>query len=138
MPALRRMVPTHPTPELMIPLLAVLAACAPEVEVEPPSVTFLSPSEAEQVDAGELAVSLIVENFTLADPKHGTDEDGAATGYVAVELDGDGPQNFGSTTFTIPVDAPGEHTLSAELLYADGDTLDEPATASVTFTALDP
>jgi hypothetical protein len=70
----------------------------------------------------------------LVAPKHGSDEEGTDQGYVAISLDGGGVENFGSTTFGLVVDTDGEHTLNAELLYEDGDSLDDPATATVTFS----
>ncbi len=121
----------------MFPLLFALIACEPETEVEVSTISFLSPAVDEEVAVGDVDVSVIVEHFTLADPKHGA-EDGVSVGYIVVSLDDSEEQNFGSTNFTVAVDAAGEHTLTAELVYEDGDSLDEPATARVTFTAVDP
>ena len=120
---------------LVAPLL--LLACDPETMTDPPTITFLSPSEGDQVEVGDVPVSVVVENFTMTEPKH-SDLEGLAAGYAAISLDGGDPTNIGSTTFTVAIDAAGEHTLDAELLYEDGDALEVSATATVTFTAVDP
>lgn len=121
----------------MFPLFISLTACEPETVVETSTISFLSPAESEAVPTGDLAVSVIVENFTLTDPKHG-DEAGVSLGYIVVSLDDGEELSFGQTNFTVPVDAAGQHTLTAELVYDDGDSLDKPAVAAVTFTAVDP
>ena len=134
----------------LLPLL--LLACADDKtldsyeEMAAPAVTWLVPSEGDVVAAGDLSCSLLVENFTLESATMHTM--GAAAGHVTYTVDGGDALETNTTTPTLTLTA-GTHTLSAQLLYTDGDevtTLDgmlcdeedagcEPVVASVTVTA---
>ena len=116
-------------------LLALLLACtgAPDDSGEGlgASVSFLSPVDGDTVTAGDVAVSIVVDGFTLHAPaKH---NEGEAAGYVAVSVDGAEVLTTGETQFTLPLVA-GAHTLTAELHFEDGDALEPPATATIDIT----
>lgn len=104
-------------------LLLSLFACSDKSSdsaelVEAPTVSWLTPTDNGTVSAGEVACSLVVGEFTLEDPaKH---NDGAPIGYVVVAVDGAEGLTTGSTTFNLSLPA-GAHSLSATLVYADGD-----------------
>jgi len=109
-------------------------------EYPTPVVTILTPSANTEVLAGEpTAVSMVVDGFTLQDPaKH---NDGQPVGHLRLTWnDGaeTGQVETGSTQVDVTVTTPGETTLTATLLYADGDEVTEGfpdfVPASVTFT----
>ncbi|MFZ5482427.1 MAG: hypothetical protein ACOZNI_37035 [Myxococcota bacterium] len=117
-------------------MLACTGGEGDDTAVEAPTVAWLTPSEGADTAVGDLACSLVVENFLLESPaKHGAEGE-TPEGYLAIRLDGADVLETADTQFTVTVDA-GEHTLEAELLYADGDPLDPAVTASVGFVALE-
>lgn len=107
-------------------LVLMLAGCAGKTEetAEPaPTITWLLPREGSSVTAGDLSCSLIVEGIDLQSPAlrpAALHNSGAPIGYLELSLDGVVVLETGETTPTIPVEA-GEHTLTAALLYIDGD-----------------
>lgn len=133
---------------LRFAVLSLLVACAATEEVEPATLSFLTPTEGETVAAGDVDVSLVVENFALINPsaKSGfrflgfyptawAHNDDLPQGTISLILDGGAATSLTSTTTTLTGLAAGSHTLSAELLYEDGDALEPAVTATVTFTA---
>ena len=138
-------------------LLALVAGCAADkagdTSSSAPSVTFLSPTAGEELRESQAQVSRLVENFGLTTPvgkaagpswpllllpggaawAHGEEGD-TPEGYVTLTLDGTAVVNLSEIQHTLGGLAGGEHTLGAQLYYADGDPLDEPATAEVDFT----
>lgn len=138
-------------------LLVALAGCNEEVEYNP-TLAFLAPAEAATVAVGDVPVSIVVEDFELEAPEaaHATPvplplwlrllvpaaqahNEGTPAGYCELSLDGAVVTQLAVTQFTLTGVTAGEHTLSGELFFADGDGLEEafsaPVTASVTFTA---
>lgn len=101
-------------------LLAFLLACSGE-KAEPapaPTVTWLVPQADSTVAIGELTISLVVDYFNLETPAlHSV---GEASGYMQISLDSTVVLETGLTTPTVNVDE-GAHTLTAQLLYEDGD-----------------
>lgn len=109
-----------------------LLACTSGVGEDPtaPSIEFLTPEDGDTVTAGPVSVTLIVENFVLADiAKHGGEGE-TATGTIEVTVDGGVVLETGETNFDVEL-AAGDVLLAAELLYADGDPLDPPVVSSV-------
>ena len=104
-----------------------------------PTVQFVSPSDGDTVPAGDIALSIAVENFLLTDPaKH---NEGEPEGYLQVDwADGDDSSSIqtGETTPTISITTAGTWTLTADLYFADGDGMDESfddfVPASITIT----
>ena len=91
-------------------------------EVSPaPTISWLSPADGDSIavaDAANLACAVIVDHFTLQDPaKH---NEGQPIGYVLVSVDDTEVLQSGSTNFNLTLEA-GSHSLSAQLLYGDGD-----------------
>jgi len=128
--------------------LSLLVACSTPEEIEPATLSFLTPADGEAVAAGDVDVSLVVENFALVAPtaKRGirflgfyptawAHNDDLPQGTISLVLDGGAATSLTATTTTLAGLAAGSHTLSAELLYEDGDSLEPPVTATVTFTA---
>ncbi len=119
--------------------------------VELPSLSFLAPTDGSVVAVGPLDVSLVVEHFQLEAPAQTTlwplwtafiatasahDETGIVSGYVALELDGTVVEPFlDATQATVDVGEAGPHTLTATLFYVDGDAVEPPAVATVSFDA---
>lgn len=101
--------------------LAWLLACAGSATSLPtpvPVVAWLAPEDGAELDAGEVAASVYVEDFSLVDlAKH---NDGVAMGVLVVAVDGVEVGRFGTTTLALTL-AAGEHELIATLVYADGD-----------------
>lgn len=145
--------PLTPTPLL----LALAAGCANDKAADTsssaPTVSFLSPAEGEELSDSAAQVSLLIENFTLTAPaasaagpqwpllllpggvaRAHSEEGVTPEGYCTLSLDGTPVVDLSETQHTLNGLAGGEHTLGAQLYYADGDPLDEPATAEVTFT----
>jgi hypothetical protein len=122
-------------------LLALLFACTgadpdtadTDLAVDPPSMSFLSPTDGATVPAGDIAVAVVVNAFTLEDPaKH---NDGAPEGYLSVSVDGAAVLTTKETNFTLTITDAGAHTIGAELLYADGDALEpDPVSAEIGIT----
>lgn len=145
-----------------IPLLFTFACkdAADDSALEPPELSFLSPEADSIVEAGDVAVSLVVEHFVLVEPVASRDsradrafgalfdalippaaahnEEGTPEGFISLSLDGSEVMSTGSTQATVSVTDAGEHTLEAELFYTDGDALEPPVSASVSFTAVMP
>jgi hypothetical protein len=115
--------------------LLFLLACATEGEEtagEAVTLSFLAPTDGEAVVAGDVAVSVVVDGFTLQDPaKH---NEGAPEGYLSVTVDGAEVLTTGETQFSVNLSV-GEHVLGGELFYADGDALEPPVSAEITVTA---
>ena len=133
-----------------VPALAVLlAACgAEDTETLPATLSFLTPTDGGTVAAGDVEVSLVVENFDLvaATAKKGirflgfmptawAHNEGEPEGQIVLTLDGTEVGKLSDTTTTLSAVAAGSHTLDAELVYSDGDALEPAVTASITFTA---
>ncbi len=137
--------------------LGLLAAGCPTPEpvetVYHPSVSFLSPSADTTVPAGDIAVSIVVADFVLAQPAtlshwrpvsplwlfvpeaEAHNGDGAPRGYAVLRVDGSYQADLRSVQYTLTGVAAGPHTLDVELLFEDGDAFDPPVTASVGFVA---
>jgi len=92
------------------------------VELPPPTIAWLSPLDGDTVAAGtDVSASVVVENFTLTAPvKH---NEGTPVGYLSLLSDGTEFAQTGETTFIIPAISlgVGEHDLTAQIFYADGD-----------------
>lgn len=113
-------------------MFLLLLACDPGTDTADtavPSIEILSPTGEEPVAEGMVAFSVLVENFTLVEPKH-ADEGETASGYISVSIDGTEVEKFALTQFSVQLET-GEHAVSVALRYEDGDALDEPATDSV-------
>lgn len=140
----------------LLVLLALLCACSDKAEEEAaPTLSFLTPEDGGTVAAGDVTVTLIVENFTLEEPASamfrapgaafapwllpGSDaaahNEGVAEGYCALSLDGTPVATLYTTQHELAAVGAGEHTLSAELFYSDGDAVEPPVSATITFTA---
>lgn len=143
-------------------LLVALAGCGnadTDVVVYHPALSFLAPVDASTVPAGDVSVSILVDEFVLTAPETAHMEpvsepfllrlvvpsadahnaEGTPAGYCELSLDGTVVTQMSATQFTLPAVAAGAHTLSGELFFADGDALDEAFDAavitSVAFTA---
>jgi len=133
-------------------VLTLLVACKGEEPVELPTLEILAPADGETVAAGDVAVSLLVEHFTLVEPDaqarrpsagplwlvpaaFAHEEEGTQAGWVVLELDGAEVARAGATQVTLSAVAAGGHELRAELWHEDGERLDPPVEAAVTFTA---
>jgi len=116
---------------MLIPLLFLACTGHPDDTgelAEAPSLSWLTPADGDTVAAGEVACSVVVDDFTLEDPaKH---NEGAPIGYISVSVDGAEVLTTGSTNFTLTLTA-GAHDLSAALFYADGDEIEPPVAATV-------
>lgn len=132
-----------------------LVACSGDEATEPtfhPTLTFLSPEEGGTVAAGDVTVSVVVEDFELTAPETAAravspagwwwvsaalahDEEGIPSGYVALSLDGGAELVQDEAIGTLAGVAAGAHTLDAALRFADGDELEPPVEVSVSFTA---
>lgn len=92
------------------------------VELPPPTIAWLSPLDGDTIAAGtDVSSSVVVENFTLTAPvKH---NEGTPVGYLSILSDGTEALQTGETTFIVPAIAlgVGEHDLTAQIFYADGD-----------------
>ncbi len=139
-------------------LSSLLSGCTEEEHTSTSQVEFLSPEEGTTVAAGPLSVSVVIEHFTLAEAMASRSShrdtrtwsrwldallpgtpalahnEGEAEGYCILRLNGEEVAQMSTTQQEIDV-AAGSHTLEAELVYTDGDPLDPPVTAQVTFTA---
>ena len=139
---------------LIAPFLFFACGGDADTAVYTPSVTFLAPVADSTVTAGEIAVTLVVDDFTLVPPETDSrapaavplplrllvasaeahDEEGIPSGYCALALDDVAVSNLSETQGTVTV-AAGAHTLSCALMFADGDELEPAVSASVAFTA---
>jgi hypothetical protein len=123
-------------------MLFVLLACTDgdkESEAGEPGLEFLVPAEGDTVSVGSgsfaISVAVVVENFTLISAaKH---SEGVAEGYIELSLDDTVIGQIFETNFTVDLGSAGTHSLSGELFYEDGDELEPPVTASVSFTAVE-
>lgn len=119
-----------------------------------PTLSFLAPADGATVTAGTVDVTIIVDNMTLEDPSaeeaRAVDDallwlipgrsawahnEGAAEGYAEISLDGAVVAEMYTTQAQLTDVAAGEHTLTGALFYTDGDALEPPVTAEITFTA---
>lgn len=136
-------------------MLALLFACqdpaSTPTDLESPTVSFLAPAAGSVVALGPLSVSLVVEHFQLEAPTHTAiwplwthlvatasahDETGIVSGYVVLDLDGTVVEpHLASTQATIDLTETGPHTLTATLFYVDGDEVEPPTSATVSFDA---
>ena len=98
------------------------------------TVSFLAPLDDELVVLGDNSASLLVEGFTLVDVER--HNEGTPEGFVRLSLDGVMVAESGLTQLPYTLTETGEHTLTAELFYSDGDALEPPVSASVTFTGV--
>lgn len=142
----------------MLWLMVLLAGCSggKEEPAETPELSILEPAEGATVAAGEVAVSLVVEHFSLVEPgvaslsrpagfdwswlslipaAHAHEDEQTPEGWVALTLDGADAGSVGATVYTLTDVAAGSHTLTAQLVHEDGEPLEPPITATVTFTA---
>lgn len=117
-------------------LLHLLTACtdAPDTATDAdPTIAFLLPAAGATVSAGSVDFSVVVENFTLVDlAKHSEGE--TPEGYIALSVAGAEALQTGATAFSLLLDTAGVVEVTAELMYTDGDPLDEPASAVVALT----
>lgn len=135
--------------------LVFLLACTKEEEVTyNPTVSFLSPAEDASVAAGDVSVSIVVDDFVLTGPAdearvayppsvplwllvntaEAHNEEGMPAGYAELALDGVVVAQLSETQDTLPAVAAGEHDLTATLFFADGDDIGAEV-ATVHFTA---
>lgn len=119
-------------------IMLVTLACAHKDHAEDSaaaasaSVTFLAPLDGDIVPVGDNTASLLVEGFTLADVER--HNEGTPEGFVRLTLDGVVVAESGLTQLPYTLTDTGPRTLTAELLYTDGDALEPPVSATVTFT----
>lgn len=118
----------------------LLLACTGlgEADAETPTVAFLSPDDGATVPAGEVEVSVVIENFLIDDPsKH---SDGGADGWMTISVtQGDATEEIQTRSTRLDVTlVAGAATLGANLHFADGDEVGdefadfEPASIEVT------
>jgi hypothetical protein len=99
-----------------------------------PTISFLAPEDGAVLSPGPIDVTLVVDGFTLTDPAKHSGEGEGLSGYIALTYDDQGTnltENTGSTQASIDLNGTGPHTLTAELLYADGDALEPAVSASI-------
>ncbi len=139
---------------LIAPLVLVACGGDADTAVYTPAVSFLAPVADSTVTAGEIAVTIVVDDFALVPPETASrapapvplplrllvasaeahDEEGIPSGYCALALDDVAVADLSDTQGTVTV-AAGAHTLSCDLMFADGDALEPAVSASVAFTA---
>lgn len=116
-------------------LLAGLLACTggePHDTAAASTISFLEPVDGDMVSAGDVAVSVLVEGFSLHAPaKH---NEGEPEGYITVTVDGAEVLTTAETQFTVTLADAGSHTIGAELTFADGDPLSPAVSAEITVT----
>lgn len=109
-----------------------------------PTIEILSPAEGATLPAGNVAVAVRVANFNLVD-KIGQDG-GTGEGHIHYFVDVDAPvaqdrpaitgagtfMASASTSHTWRHLAPGQRTLSVELVNSDRTPLEKPVVAKVT------
>ena len=131
------MIRSFPSEVRMLLISLLLSACTGTVDdtadaAAAPTLSILSPADGEVVTAGDVAVSVIVENFALEAPaKH---NEGEAEGYIRVTVDGAEALTTAETQFTVTLNPTPEHTIGAELLVADGDALEPAVSAEIAVT----
>lgn len=134
---------------MMFSLFACGVPGPTDASLTEPTLAFLAPQEGDVVDAGEVDVSVVVDDFVLVEPTasvgspfswlvptawaHG-DEGGTPAGYVVLFVDEVEVGQLSTTQGRIEV-APGVHGLRGALRFADGDPLDPPVEAALSFTA---
>jgi hypothetical protein len=132
----------------MLGALVALTACSGGA-AETPAVSFLSPADGATVPAGDVAVSVVVEHFALEQDTARlvpwlsvwtpsvayAHSEGEAAGFVRFSLDDVAVGDVYDTQYTLTAVEAGAHTATAELVYADGDALEPPVSASVAFSA---
>jgi hypothetical protein len=141
-----------------VPFLGVLLAGCPAEEPAPeptfdPTVSFLAPDDGATVPAGDVAVTIVVDDFELSAPTatarwrpvsplwlfvpvaEAHPEEGIPTGYCELSLDGVKQADLIETQYTLTGVAAGSHTLTCELYYVDGDEVEPPVSATISFTA---
>lgn len=99
-----------------------------------PTIAFLAPEDGAVLSPGPVDITLVVDGFTLIDPAKHSGEGEGLSGYVALTYDDQGTtltENTGSTQASITFNGTGPHTITAELLYEDGDALEPAVSASV-------
>lgn len=118
-------------------MILLLVACAGETVMPPvpaSSLEFLTPREGDEVPAGVVDVSVLVEDFVVVAPKKNR---GTPVGFLVVSVDDERALVAEDTVFDLLLETPGDTTLSAELIYADGAPLDPPVSAAVTITVVE-
>ena len=88
-----------------------------------PAMTVSAPANGSFFFANSVNINLSVRHFDL-----GTE------GKIKYALDGGAAQYSTTATFTLSEIEDGEHTLVLELVDMDGESLETPVTANVTFT----
>jgi hypothetical protein len=113
-----------------------LVGCSEKEETYTPALSFLQPKDGATVPAGDLAVSIVVEDFELVPPEGlAHDEQGIPAGYCSLTLDEQAVADVSSPRGTVSGLTAGPHVLVGELRYADGDALQPPVAVAVSFTA---
>ena len=135
------------------PLLPIVTAqvtvtvAAPVLE---PTITIVSPSDGASVPAGDIAVTVQVQNFNIADKQGQANVSGE--GHIHFYLDVPAPTTPGQpaippsgawahvsgTTFTFTNVTPGTHTITVQLINNDHSPLIPIVTAQVTITVTGP
>lgn len=109
-------------------MLVLLFACTPvndtadtaEAAVEAPTLAWISPQDGDDVGM-TVNASVAAEEFSFVDlAKH---TEGRAAGWLEVSVDGVVVDTYDTTTFTLDGLAAGAHTLTAALVYEDGDAV---------------
>lgn len=124
---------------LLVSLVALLAGCSGTSEdsaaLAQPALSFLAPEDGAVLPPGPVDVSLVVDNFALVEPTKHSGAGEELSGYILLSYDDGGTtlsESTGATQASITLNGTGTHTISAELLYADGDALEPAVSASVT------
>ena len=139
---------------MTVALVGFGTGCGESAPNVPVHLQVLAPAEGATVPAGDIAVSLLVENFELVEPEQAAhrpvaepwplqlvptawahDEDGLPSGYVLLTLDSTELPPVSDTQHTLVDVVAGEHTLRAALRYADGDPLEPDVEVHTTFIA---
>lgn len=124
----------------LLALSLVLAGCSGKADdtggvAAAPSIAFLAPEDGAVLNPGPVDISLVVDGFTLVEPTKHTEDGEALSGYIVLSYDDGGTtltESTGATQASITLNGTGTHTIAAELVYDDGDSLDPAVTASVT------
>jgi hypothetical protein len=141
------------------PLFLLIAGCtggeSDSDVVYTPTLSFLAPLDGSTVAAGDVAVSIVVDDFILTAPESARldgpalplplmmlesaaeahNEEGTPAGYCQLSVNDSEVTKMDTTQFTIPTMSPGTYTLTGTLFFADGDELETPVSATVSFTA---
>jgi hypothetical protein len=119
--------------------LSAATGCHKDAEDTGASATLeiLAPLDGEQVTAGEVVFSVVVEGFSLVTPaKH--EEGEALAGWIIAAVDGTDVATDGDTQVALTLDTVGSHTVALRLELEDGDPLDPPAEDAVTLEVVAP